>query len=276
MVTKNCYYCGSEQYTFYAEENGYNLVKCSVCGLLFIENRPSDSEISQSQKQGIHSGSKSINTTGRYWPEKTTWYLKVLDDLFDGEFGNKNTWLDVGCGYGELMKAIQTYNSKVIVKGTEPNVHKQESARKRGLDVSYFDLDSHDKKYDVVSLLNVYSHLPNPQEFLNSIKKILEPNGELILETGDTADLAAKDHHRPFLLPDHLSFVSEKIMVGLLERLGFEILSIKKYPIVRFNFVTIAKEFVKAILPNYPYPSKLKYYFTNSRTDMFIRARLKS
>ena len=277
MKTDDCYFCGSGQHTFYAEENGFHLVKCDVCGLLFVENRPSDSNISQAHKQGIHGGIKTFDVTGSFNPGKVSWYLNVLKDLFHGELCNKKTWLDVGCGHGEFIQAVQTYYSGVIVKGTEPNVYKQESAKKRGLNVGYFDVESLDEKYEVVSMLNVYSHLPDPPAFLRSMKKLLEPHGELILETGDTAGLAARDHYRPFYLPDHLSFASEGIVVGLLERIGFEILSIKKYPFVRFDLNGIIRELVKAILPHHK--SRLKYCLKTkkySQIDMFIKARLKS
>ena len=49
-----CYNCGSEEATFCAEENAFSLVKCSECGLLYLEKRPDDKEISQAHKQGKH------------------------------------------------------------------------------------------------------------------------------------------------------------------------------------------------------------------------------
>jgi len=154
------------------------------------------------------------------------------------------------------------------------------------LNVGYFDIESHEDKYDVISLLNVYSHLPDPPELLKSLKKNLNPNGEVLIETGDTADFSEKDHYRPFYLPDHVSFASEKIVTGILQRLGFEIISVTKYPYPNSpqSFISplcIAKEIIKAVLPNYQ--SKLKEYLKNnyyrncwSKTDMYIRAKLKS
>jgi SAM-dependent methyltransferase len=279
MIISKCYNCGSEQHTFYAEENGFSLVKCDVCGLLFVESRPNDDEISQAHIQGMHGGVNKFDITGKFNPAKISQYLTVLEDLFNSDdLGSKTTWLDIGCGHGEFMEAVHKYSSgRVTMKGTDPNVHKQESARKRGLNVGYFAIDSHEEQYDIISLLNVYSHLPDPPTFLKSLKKLLNPGGELILETGDTAGLSAKDHYRPFYLPDHLSFASESIVAGILEHLDFEILRIKKYPFLRFDLNAIARELVKAVLPQYKSRIwsylKMKAY---SQTDMFIRARLKS
>lgn len=277
MQTAGCYNCGSEQHALYAEENGFSLVKCDVCGLLFVENRPSDREISQAHVQGCHGGVRELDVTGRFNPRKAVQYLEVLRDLFDGDLGGTKTWLDIGCGHGEFMLAVGKFGSgQVSVKGTDPNVRKQESARRRGLNVGYWDIDSHREQYDVISMLNVWSHLPDPPTFLASLKRLLNPGGELVLETGDSADLASEVHHRPFLLPDHLSFASERIVVSILERLDFEVLRIRRYPFIRLDLRAVSRELVKAVLPQYE--SGLRYYLkmrSYPHTDMFIRARLK-
>ena len=176
------------------------------------------------------------------------------------------------------MIAVKKYGSGLIaLTGSDPNIHKQKSARKRGLEVSYFEIESHEKKYDVISMLNVFSHLPDPQTFLKSLKELLNAKGELILETGDTTGFSADDIPRPLYLPDHLSFASEKIVVGILERLDFEIVCIKKYPFLQFDILSITKEIIKIILPQYK--SNIRCYFRwklYAQRDMYIRARLKN
>jgi len=275
MKVDNCYICGSREHSFFAEENGFRLVKCKGCGLLFVADRPDDSEISKARMQGIHGGIKKIDTTGSFNPGKIVRYSMVLKELFGNDLKNKKTWLDIGCGYGEFMEAVKSYGSGVSIKGTEPNIRKRESAVERGLNVEFFDIEGHKEKYDVVSMLNVYSHLPDPPEFINTLKSILKPEGELILETGDTANFSARDHCRPFYLPDHLSFASEGIIRRLLEKLGFKILSIKKYPLVRFSLSGLLKELARAIATGSK--SRIRCYLNAkkySRVDMFIRARL--
>ena len=52
MIDVTCYQCGSNESRAYAEENGFRLVKCDRCGLLYVSPRPSDAEISEGMRTG--------------------------------------------------------------------------------------------------------------------------------------------------------------------------------------------------------------------------------
>jgi len=283
MIEVSCYNCGSAKHTLYAVENGCNLVKCSGCGLLYVNPRPSDSEIEEGAKLGVHKGEQALDSTGRFMNAKVAIYLKVLNDIYHAELKNRTrTWLDVGCGHGELLVALHKFSSdNVKAKGLEPNRHKVKAASEKGLDVSYFDLSTHRQQYDCISILNVYSHLTNPLDFFSLLRSRLNPKGELLVETGDSANLSPEDHYRPFLLPDHLSFGSEEIISGLLRRSGFEIVSANKYPALKLQFMKkrVMIEMVKLALPNKrsQIPTMISHYRARKhKTDMWIRARLKS
>lgn len=272
MISVNCYNCESDQSALYATENGYKLVKCSSCGLLYVNPRPPAEEIMEGAQQGLHKGDVTFNVTGRYDPLKVWRYKQVLKDLYPYGCSAKS-WLDVGCGHGELLVSVnEVYNGAISIKGTEPNVHKQKSAQSRKLNVSYFDIFAPNSNYDVISLLNVFSHLPNPRVFIQRCKEILTPGGELIIQTGDSSDYEPEEHYRPFFLPDHLSFASEKILRNILTQCGFEIVEIKHYPLVYPSIISFAKEVLKIVWPGQK--SRIQYMFNPKyRADMFIRAR---
>lgn len=88
MKVSNCYNCRSEQHGFYAEENGFALVKCDRCGLLFVDNRPDDDEILQAHMQGQHAGVSEFNATDKFTQGKVSRYLEVLEGLFNGDIGS--------------------------------------------------------------------------------------------------------------------------------------------------------------------------------------------
>lgn len=271
-----CYNCKSDKSTFFASENGYTLVKCNTCGLLYVNPRPNDEEIKQAHKTGRHRGETTFKVTGHYSPQRASKLLKILTQFFEKELQEDyQSWLDIGCGHGELLFALsKVSNGKLIVKGLEPNIDKQKSARQKGLDVSDFDLNQHVDEYDFISLLNVYSHLPDPVEFFESIRKNLKTGGKLFIETGDTANFAPGIHFRPLYLPDHLSFGTEKIVVDILKRSGFEIVGIRKYPMLSSDLYTIAKEIIKLFWPHKR--SSIRYLLNQqlyAEADMFILAQ---
>jgi len=278
MTKTVCYNCGSGRHASYAEENGFSLVKCRECGLLFVDNPPEVHQIGDAVREGRHRGTRELKVTGRFNSAAIPEYVAMLEEVFGADLVSKRTWLDVGAGHGEFVKTIDDVSAGAIaVRGMEPNVHKVESARKRGLNVSSFAIVTHEEKYDVVSMLDVYSHLPDPPSFIESLKHLLNAKGEILLQTGDAANFSARDQFRPFGLPDHLSFASEGIVVSILERLGFEIVKVRKYSYLRRDPKSIAKEIVKLFLPTYN--SRLRFYFNwekYCRTNMFIRARLKN
>jgi SAM-dependent methyltransferase len=277
MRYSDCYVCKKNSTNFYIKENGWTLVKCTSCGLLYVNPRPDDSDISQSSKTGQHKGKNLLNVTGNFSQAKLENYQKVLTDIF-GESLPKdiNSWLDIGCGYGEFLLAIQNFEKReILLRGLEPNEEKSKLASQRNLDVSNFELDKHDCKYDVISLLNVYSHLPDPPQNILELRSLLNPCGMILLQTGDTANFSSSEQLRPFYLPDHLSFANQKIVVDILERNGFEIITIKKYPSIQFSIGRFFKELIKVFIPDkYSNLKALINYSKFVEADMYILAKL--
>ena len=275
MENVSCYNCGSTDATPFAMENGYSLTKCTKCGLLYVNPRPSNEEIEQAHRLGQHRGLKPVETTGYYDFSKVSSYVRTLRDIFGSGRDLRGRWLDIGCGYGEFMLALKKFSGNGLdVIGVEPNVHKTAAAKKKGLNVSYFDLDGHTEKYDYISILNVYSHLPDPPKALAAWKRLLTPGGQLLLETGDTADMSPETHPTPYYLPDHLSFGSESIVVRVLENAGFQILEVQKYPEVRETPMAIFREALKVVVPGKH--SRIMRVLKGDvrRIDMYVHARL--
>jgi SAM-dependent methyltransferase len=284
MIKVPCYNCGQSDHNPYATENGFSLVKCSGCGLLYVTPRPDDGELVAAHECGVHRGQTEFDITGGWDEAKIPRYRDALGALYGENLRSRDrTWLDIGCGHGEFLTALKSSNNgRIRGQGLEPNKSKRKSARDRGLAVDYFDLGAHDRKYDVISILNVYSHLPNPPEFLALCKKLLQGGGEILIQTGDTADLPAEKHPKPLFLPDHLSFASENIVSDILRRSGFEVVLVRKYPTFFFGWSSLQslKEIVKLVWPGKQSRfGEIRADYKRScaarrhRTDMFIKAK---
>ncbi len=271
-----CYNCRKTQSSHYASENGFTLVKCCACGLLYVNPRPSTEAINEAHKLGVHRGAETIGTTGHYNFSKISMYKKILADLYGqpAAFSGKK-WLDIGCGYGEFLLALKGFSKNgIIARGAEPNLRKLAADRRRGLDVGDFDLSSHEGQYDVVSLLNVYSHLPDPVSSIASWKQLLLPGGEILIQTGDTADLPLELHPKPLYLPDHLSFASERILTRILEESGFCVIGVHKYPEVWMSASSALRESIKVLVPGRRSGLLKLLQRKVLKSDMYVRARL--
>ena len=275
----SCYNCKSEESALYDIENGHHYVKCMGCGLIYLNQLPDENEIVAAHELGVHSGETEIDVTGNYKKSKIRKYKRVLSDFFDaGELQNKNMrWMDVGCGFGELLEALNAFSdSGMLTFGTEFNRKKIESCKARQLNVEFIDMDHHTEKYDVISLLNVFSHLPNPPDFLEKLKKNLNPGGELFIETGHTSHLEPEHHPKPYYAPDHLSFANREVMEDILVKLGFRIMKTRIYRGENFprfyEIKGLAIQFARIILNR---GGSWKNFFTkHPDIDMFIRAKL--
>ena len=278
MVEVNCYHCESDQSTPYDSENGFHIVKCSGCGMLYLNPRPGQDEIDAATKSGMHRGDELLEVMTEFKQFLKDIYLKNLNDFNYADLfsqGKKVDWLDIGCGHGEFVQALNELGGENInILGLEPNEKKREGAIKRGLNVDFFDTTLHDGTYDVISALNVYSHLPNPSEDIAQWCSMLNEGGELFLQTGDSADLEQKHHHRPYSLPDHLSFTSRRLLIELLEKIGMEVIQVEGYRMgqfPRFTPVELVKECIRFFHPGHT--ATFHFFPTHPNRDMYIRAR---
>lgn len=248
--TVDCYNCGASDHTHFLAENGFDLVKCAGCGLLYIRERPSEAEIAAATASGRHKGKRDLHVNVQYNTAAQSFYQSVLPQIFPQGLGAARTWLDVGCGYGEFLEALEVFGQgKLTLTGSEPNLVKQKAAQERGRNVTYFDLEGHAGRYDVVSLMNVYSHLPDPYAFLGDLAEVVAPGGHMLVQTGDVTGLTGQTILRPAGLPDHLTFVTQEVLDSMLTRLGLEPVRVVKYPSLPFTPARVAKEMAKLVLP---------------------------
>lgn len=248
--------------------------------MLYVNPMPDEQEISRAAQTGLHQGQEKLDVTGQYGgAAKVENYIRILRGVYgDGYFrGRKLKWLDIGCGYGEFMEALlRVADPACDVRGSEPSEVKAASARQRGLKVSFLDLGNIQERFDFISLLNVYSHLPNPIGMLASIRGILNAGGELLIETGDAENLAREGFPDKLLLPDHLSFATEKIVCRILKDAGFEIVAVNKLPHPAYRKWTAYDPAIYWLQQRLGGRLGLRRMRVNPYRDMWIRAVLKA
>jgi 2-polyprenyl-3-methyl-5-hydroxy-6-metoxy-1,4-benzoquinol methylase len=197
-----------------------NILRCEECGLIFQEVQANKSEILEwyihgQDDQYLKEFKNRVNNSKRM--------LRVLSD--DG-FGKR--LLDVGCSTGILLQAAKEMSYEVY--GVEPSRWAVDYVKaKLGLeDVFCGSLETYPAQegyFDVVTLMDVIEHLPNPRHSLEIIRRLLKPEGKIIILTPDIGSFTAKLFKSAWwcIIPEHLFYFSRETLKHLLDQTGFVI-----------------------------------------------------
>lgn len=248
------------------------MVECVDCDYLFLNPRPNAAARDKATQLGVHGAADDMDIAERYVPRKAAIYRRRLADCFPDVWSSDEpiTWLDIGAGYGEVMDAVSGLAPRGSkVSGLEPMIVKAKAAQARGLNVLASYITPEIGRYRYASLINVFSHINDFDAFLQEIATILEPHGELLVETGDMSGLRSRDDFPGDLgLPDHVAFACEKHLFGFLARNGFDVFSTHRYRIDGLTYT--AKNVVKKLLGRNVI---LKLPYTSPYRTMLVRAR---
>lgn len=154
----------------------------------------------------------------------------------DGGAAGKNV-LDVGCGDGRFLAALRARGA-TSVTGLETDPVAANLARRRTggpvLEAPLEDADLPDASFDLVSLLHVLEHVPDPRATLLAARRVLRPSsGALFLALPNAASLEAAVFGRAWYhldLPRHLWGWGPRTLTRLLEETGFEVQAIRFFP----------------------------------------------
>ena len=249
-IVTNCDFCNSDKLEIL--DSAADVVKCSVCGYIFVSKQPDLAEIDRLYPE-IHYEQWYKNEPGRIkmWGKRVDFVNKFIDS------GNS---LDIGCGDGYFISLMKNRGFNVL--GTETSSGAVKYAKeKRGLDIYHGDainLDSgYNNYFDLVTLWHVLEHVPSPSKILEKVKRICKKNGIIII---------AVPNHYNWKLPLK-KLLNKKIFYQFSERdevhlSHFSCSTLKKY-LQKFNFEILdfgADDF-------YPEPDLLtgfRYFINNS------------
>lgn len=266
-----CPLCGGDSSDTWASENKYTVVRCQVCEILYVNPRPNLASISSATQIGVHGEEAGdLNVVYKRVPGKVNYYARVLRSMYADRISESVEWLDIGAGYGEFVESVEKAIPNARAFGIEPMRPKAEAAFRRGLKIRTGFIDEVVDRYDVVSIINVFSHIPDFRSFLASMMKVLKPGGEVFIETGNAADIGDRRYYPYELqLPDHLVFAGERHVTRFLEESGFMVLAVERHR-TDDGFIRLAKNVVKKAIGR---KVSIQIPYTSPSRSLFFRAR---
>ena len=159
--------------------------------------------------------------------------LKKKLKLIDSFNTEGKSILDIGAGTGDFLKICADNNWKV--SGIEPNKSAREIASKKSekKEGRFFETVDELKKednvflgFDVITMWHVLEHVPNLDETIFNLKKLLKPEGVLIVAVPNFKSYDAdfyKEYWAAYDVPRHLWHFSQTAIRRLFFFQGMEV-----------------------------------------------------
>jgi 2-polyprenyl-3-methyl-5-hydroxy-6-metoxy-1,4-benzoquinol methylase len=177
--------------------------------------------------------------------------LKNKLNLINTYQPSKGLILDIGAGTGDFLSVAQNNGWKTI--GVEPSDKAKTIAKNKGVSFveSTTELESH--TFDVISMWHVLEHVPNLEEQVTELKRLLKPSGTLIIAVPNFKSFDAKHYGKfwaAYDVPIHFWHFSKLAIQKLFER---ENMKLEKVLPMKFDsfYVSLLSEKYKTGKMNY-------------------------
>jgi 2-polyprenyl-3-methyl-5-hydroxy-6-metoxy-1,4-benzoquinol methylase len=237
--------------TLVAKKDKYKVVDCQACGFKHLDPIPTERELVDFYQKKYYN---LIKVGGRA-PElrrqiaggreaqnemkwlKSTLYKDIIYILSRNCKKRKRRLLDIGCGMGDFIRVLKGFGWEVT--GIEPSEEAAKNAKNSDLTIYNMSLEKfltlhseNEFKFHAVTLINVLEHVPNPKEFLQHTKKLLQPQeGLLCVRVPNDfnkfqfyAERKLKKSAWWVSVPDHINYFNFGSLRTLLKSLNFEII----------------------------------------------------
>ncbi|WP_299548915.1 class I SAM-dependent methyltransferase [Seonamhaeicola sp.] len=211
----------------------FELIQNETFGFLETTPQPSKEKLPeyyQSEDYISHTDARR-NLFEKVYHVIRTISLKQKSKLINAFQPESKHLLDVGCGTGDFLQ--EALKNNWTVSGIEPNEQARAIANKK-TNESVFEIEKllefETHSFDVITLWHVLEHLPNLEDHLAVFKKLLKPNGVLIIAVPNYKSFDAK-HYKEFWaaydVPRHLWHFSKSSISRLVSKFSMRVVKIK-------------------------------------------------
>lgn len=206
----------------------FAVVQCGNCDTVYLNPRPSKSEIGNFYPPEYMPHHLSIQSGQHWWSRIDYRYGLTKRCKAVMRYKNTGRLLDVGCATGEFLARARELGWQVC--GVELSQHAADYARERAqLDVFVGELEDApfpDGSFDAVTMWNVFEHLFDPETSIQKISRLLTVGGIAVITIPNLHSLDLKLFGKiwsGYDVPRHLYLVPQRTLERFLDDHGFEI-----------------------------------------------------
>lgn len=235
IVFVSCPLCEEKNYKeIYKERGVLGIVKCLSCGLIYVNPRLKEPHKVYWGDQRKYFEEARLIFEGKARHHRDSNYLKDLKTIY--KYKPSGNFLDIGTNMGFFLR--NAHGWKWNLYGVEPSPSLAEIARdsfnlnvktafleEAGFNVSFFD---------VITMTDVFEHLPNPGKTLVEIHRIMKSDGILFIKVPNGLFNLFKYHCARMMKRlrnldifdsyEHVVHYSQKTLQMMLKKYGFKTL----------------------------------------------------
>jgi 2-polyprenyl-3-methyl-5-hydroxy-6-metoxy-1,4-benzoquinol methylase len=223
-----CVICGSKQLHIFSYKD-FHYYRCTKCEL--VSTYPLADIIATEKHYASRYKKGNYQLLRRFSKQYLSVYgqfVAILENKLTEQNRNMKgiKVLDVGCFTGDFLKLLQ--DKQADVYGVElqneavKTANKQLHGRVSKADITTYKFSK--KKYDIITLLGLVEHVPDPLSLLKSSYKLLNKNGIIMIQTPNSGSFLAKTMRKfwpPFSPVEHVHLFSRKSLEEALKKQGF-------------------------------------------------------
>ena len=230
-----CPACDLDNRDVHFVKKGFTFRKCSSCQTVYISPRPPRKILDTFYQNAecIRMFSALMKDVEK---ERTRLFFKprvkrVLTELRK-HHSLTGKLLEIGCGIGTFLEIIRDATCYECY-GLDPDAYALAVASGKGLTTfcsTVEDFDPRGHQFDVVLNFETIEHVFSPLAFLEKINVMLPPGGLLVFTTPNYQGfdvLMLGRHYKNVYGPNHLNYFNAGTIGRLLERAGFETVSVQ-------------------------------------------------
>ncbi len=224
-------------------QESFTIKQCKSCHFLITSPRPSDDQLGryyQSDNYISHADRPRTMVDRIYWLARQI-ALRTKYNLVQQT--SPKTLLDYGCGTGTFLSYCQTRG--MAVTGVEPSAQAREiAAGKITPSQVHESITPLTGTYDIITLWHVLEHVPELNNTITQLKKVLQSDGTLVIAVPNVTTWEStiyKTHWAAFDVPRHLWHFNKNTITQLFQRHEMTLTQIKPMRLDSF-YVSLLSE----------------------------------
>lgn len=235
MNSPGCNLCGSNNFSVLFEAGVAQInriVKCDDCGLMYANPRRRPPDVDLIQTYDAAWVLDHTMTTDKWRVEKESRQVRDYRDtrkFLAENVPSRGTLVEIGSGLGCLLNFFKEDRWQTI--GVEPNaglcLFAQQQFQLKMLQGTLFDADLESASVDVITMIHVIEHVPDPNSIFHEVYRILKPRGWFVVETPRYDTLMFKmlgRRERSLSCDGHIYFFTTRTLAKMATSNGFRVL----------------------------------------------------